>query len=335
MRYRYVDLLRGLAALAVMVTHYRWFFAREVGDWRADAPLPLYSILWPIYEHGEIAVPLFWILSGFVFAIAYGKYGKSLSIRDFWLRRFSRLYPLHFATLLIVASLQATSWSVFGTWQVYGNNDLPHFALHLFFASNWFTMQSSFNGPIWSVSIEELIYLAFLLYLKRWGLSLKAILLAFGFFLIERLTHNPVALCGALFFAGVAMAILPAPPIRFSLLGLAMLTAILFIVSSDALPIYLGTPLVLWLFVGLDRKGPRFPQWLNWLGLSTYSIYLLHMPVLIALRMTVGVVPLPVFMGVVLIIAVPTFYWFELPMQRWIRRLSLASEGEQEARSAR
>lgn len=318
-RYDYVDLLRGLAAISVLICHYRWFFARGIGDWRTDVPLPLYSVLWPIYDHGEIAVPLFWILSGFVFAVAYGRYGKGLSIRDFWLRRFSRLYPLHFATLLLMASLQAISMAVFGAWQVYGNNDLPHFALHLLFASNWFTMESSFNGPIWSVSIEEVIYLAFLLYLKHWGLSLKAIALAFGFFVIERLTHNPVALCGALFFAGVAIAILPKPPLGLVLLGLAGVIAALAFVPSSGLAIYAGTPLVLWLFIGLDNRF-QLPRHFHWIGLSTYSIYLLHMPVLVAIRMTIGIVPLPVFIAIVLAVAVPTFYWFERPMQRWIRR---------------
>lgn len=254
-RLHFVDLLRGLAALAVLICHYRWFFARVPGEWRTDISLPGYSFLWPIYDHGELAVPLFWILSGFVFAIAYGRFGKGLSLWQFWLRRFARLYPLHFLTLLIVAGLQAVSMGVFGAWQVYGNNDLPHFLLHLFFASNWFTMESSFNGPIWSVSIEELIYFVFLIYMKRFGLNLPVALgIAFVSFAVERLTHSPVALCGALFFAGVSFAMVRTDWLFWGVVGLILtgLAAVMF--PRDAVFIYLGAPSLLAVFIGLDSR---------------------------------------------------------------------------------
>lgn len=330
-RLHYVDLLRGLAAMVVLICHYRWFFARFPGDWRTDVALPGYRVLWPIYDHGELAVPLFWVLSGFVFAMAYGRYGKGLSVLEFWWRRFSRLYPLHFATLLLVAALQAASWRTTGQWQVYGNNDVPHFIQHLFLASNWFTMESSFNGPIWSVSIEEVIYFVFLLYLKKLGLSLWSLALAFAFFILERLTFNPVALCGALFFTGVSIAILPKPPVRVVLLGFVGLAALTLFVPSHALLIYAGTPLILWLFIGFDDSF-RLPVQLRWIGAITYSVYLLHMPVLIALRMTVGAVPLPLFAVLVISVAVPTFYLFEMPAQRWIRSRSIRAPAGGKAR---
>ena len=327
-RYAYVDLLRGFAALAVLICHYRWFYARHPGDWR-DVPLPADDYLWPIYGYGGMAVQLFWILSGFVFAVAYGQYGKGLSVREFWLRRFSRLYPLHFATLLIVAALQAVSMVVFGTWQIYGNNDVQHFILQLFLASNWFSLDWSFNGPIWSVSIEELVYIGFLIYLKAGGLSLRnASIVAVVSLVLAGLTQNLVVQCSALFFAGVAIAIVMP---RFSwrmpvaiiacatVLGLYVLLALAdFEPWIPTLLIYLGTPSLLLLFISLDYRF-ELPRQFHWIGASTYAIYLLHMPVLILLRMTVGIVPLWAFAGIVIALAVPTYYWFEAPMQRWIR----------------
>lgn len=318
-RYHFVDLLRGLAALVVVVCHYRWFFARFPGDWRTDVHLPGYSVLWPIYDHGKLAVPLFWVLSGFVFAIAYGRYGKGLSIFDFWLRRFSRLYPLHFLTLLIVAGLQAASMARFGTWQVYGNNDLPHFILQLFFASNWFTMTSSFNGPIWSVSIEELIYFVFLLYMKRFGLKLwPAIIIAAVSFAVERFTHNPVALCGALFFIGVIISRLRIDMLWWGLSGLLATAVISAVSPHDAVFIYLGAPSLLAVCVGLDRRF-KLPERFHWFGLSTYSIYLWHMPLLIALRILGILPPLWLFVGVVLAIGSLSFRYIEAPAQQAIR----------------
>ena len=327
-RYAYVDLLRGFAALAVLICHYRWFYARYPNDWR-DVPLPADGLLWPVYGYGGMAVQLFWILSGFVFAVAYGQYGKKLSAREFWLRRFSRLYPLHFATLLIVAGLQAVSMYKFGTWQVYGNNDMHHFLLQLFLASNWFSSDYSFNGPIWSVSIEELVYIGFLIYLKSAGLNLRAALaICAASLVLTGFTGNLVAQCAALFFGGVAFAILaPRFPSRMpaAVIGcLFVLAAYVALALADlepwipALLIYVGAPSVLLLFIALDYRF-ELPRQLHWIGASTYAIYLLHMPVLILLRMTVGIVPLWAFVGLVVALAVPTYYWFEAPMQRWIR----------------
>lgn len=322
-RYAYVDLLRGFAALTVLICHYRWFFARWPGDWRRDIDLPGYSFLWPAYDHGEVAVPLFWILSGFVFAIAYGRFGKALSLREFWFRRFSRLYPLHFLTLIIVAGLQMVSLHVFGVWQVYANNDLPHFVLQLFFASNWFTMESSFNGPIWSVSIEELIYFAFLIYMKRFGLNLPvAVIIAFVSFCLVQLTNLSVALCGAMFFAGVAMARLRFSLLYVGLAGLAVALVLLVLFQGQWAFTYIAAPALLATCIGLDRKA-SLPRQFHWFGLSTYSIYLWHMPVLIALRMTVGVVPLWVFAGIVLPLAYLSYRFFEAPMQTRLRQAVL------------
>jgi peptidoglycan/LPS O-acetylase OafA/YrhL len=327
-RFHFVDLLRGLAALAVLICHYRWFFARYPGDWRTDIPLPGYSVLWPIYDHGEFAVYVFWTLSGFVFAIAYGQFGKGLSIRDFWLRRFSRLYPLHFATLLTMAALQTYSMARFGAWQVYGNNDVPHFILQTFLASNWFTMENSFNGPIWSVSIEELIYFAFLIYMSRAGLNLRlALALAGVGFVIERLTGNMVALCGSLFFAGVATSVL-LPQVHgrmgrytmlVSLIALMDATALFRLVGGAGVTVYLFPLAALWLFASFDLSL-ELNRRLRWIGAITYAVYLLHMPILVALRMAFGMVPIWLFVGLVIALAIPTYYLFEAPVQRWIRR---------------
>lgn len=43
------------------------------------------------------------------------------------------------------------------------------------------------------------------------------------------------------------------------------------------------------------------------------------MPVLIALRMTAGILPLPVFLLLVVGLAVPCYRYFEIPMQKWLR----------------
>jgi peptidoglycan/LPS O-acetylase OafA/YrhL len=338
-RFHYVDLLRGLSALAVLVCHYRWFFARGVGDWRADAPLPLYSFLWPLYEHGGLAVQMFWVLSGFVFTVAYG--AKGVTARAFWVHRVARLYPLHLLTLLVMAALETFSLYHFGHWTIEPNNDLPHFALHLFFASNWFTMEPSFNGPIWSVSVEVLIYFAFLLYMARAGLNLLAAIgLAIVGAAIALATESSLAQCLSLFFAGVTIGILT--PRAHQRLGKLLLpVAGLLVLAAAAigfaahlagqgihihtLMIYAGTPAALALFIALDLNY-QLPNRFHWIGLSTYSVYLWHVPLIVAAMMAFDLTPilpnpftLLAFVSIVAGVSVLSYRWIEAPAQRWVR----------------
>jgi peptidoglycan/LPS O-acetylase OafA/YrhL len=178
-----LDVLRGLAALAVVFTHWSDFYFR--GTTRLEfsyAWLPGYSFLAPLYNEGWRAVDVFFCLSGFIF---YVLYAESIATRrtragEFALLRFSRLYPLHLATLLLVAGLQWSMHAAYGSFQIVPTNDLTHFALHLFFASSWGYGDISFNGPVWSVSVEILLYAVFfgacaLGWRRWWQLALLAL----------------------------------------------------------------------------------------------------------------------------------------------------------------
>ena len=93
-----LDALRGLAALAIVVHHY-WFLAPA-------GSRPLESALGIVYEYGRLAVPLFYLLSGYIFFSAYAAAlgERRLSGGSFFWLRASRLYPLHLMTLLAVAA---------------------------------------------------------------------------------------------------------------------------------------------------------------------------------------------------------------------------------------
>ncbi|MCY7280847.1 MAG: hypothetical protein LH610_08135, partial [Sphingomonas bacterium] len=122
------------------------------------------------------------------------------------------------------------------------------------------------------MSVEVLIYLGFVVYLKRFGANLLVAigLAAFGA-VTELATDNSIALCLALFFAGVAIGILA--PLAQAWVGrkfvplaaAALLGAITVCFAADAfgfpgmvhmLAVYLGTPSVLFLFIALDYNSP-------------------------------------------------------------------------------
>jgi len=165
-RFYSLDVIRGVAALAIVFWHWKHFYyfngsgVIELEGLRE----PFYDYLFVLYEKGLFAVEFFFALSGFIF---YWLYSDSVSkgkvqVWNFAVLRLSRLYPLHFATLILVLGFQIITFYRAGEFFVYPFNDLHHFVLNVLFMSYW-GMESgeSFNGPTWSVSIEVLLYVIF------------------------------------------------------------------------------------------------------------------------------------------------------------------------------
>lgn len=160
-----LDVIRGGAALAVVLNHWKHFKynippVEEVNRYYS----PLYELLSPLYDYGWVSVDLFFVISGCIFSYYYADLirNKDLSAYNFFARRVSRLYPLFFLTTLLTASLQYYSFHKNGHGIVYDNTDLYHLALNLAFVSAWgIEAGPSFNGPAWSISVEMLLYILF------------------------------------------------------------------------------------------------------------------------------------------------------------------------------
>lgn len=164
-RFYGLDLLRGVAALGVVLWHWGHFFWDGSGYSGYDSSqAPFAEALAIFYRRGSLGVDLFFALSGFIFAWLYATriHEKKVGGKDFAVLRFSRLYPLHLATLLFVASVQWYRVDNGLIPFVYVLNDAQHFVLNLLFVSGWsMGFGLSFNGPAWSVSVEIFLYLAF------------------------------------------------------------------------------------------------------------------------------------------------------------------------------
>lgn len=206
-RFYSLDVLRGLAALSVVFWHWQHFFFSGTQPGTFDAArLPLAEWLCILYAKGWLAVDLFFCLSGFVFYWLYSKkvFEGKISPYKFALLRLSRLYPLHFATLVIVAVSQIWFITTTGSYFVYPNNDVKHFVLNLIFASSWsFERGYSFNGPIWSVSVEVLLYALFfscslLLPIRAMVIALISII---GFLIVQKY-YPPIGRGIGSFFLG-------------------------------------------------------------------------------------------------------------------------------------
>lgn len=351
-RFFWVDALRGVAALVIVVFHYHHFYLADAYD-RPAVPdistFPYANLLTPLYSSfAANAVELFWLISGFVFLHVYLR--RETGVWPFAVARFARLYPLHFATLLYVAALQVVSMQVAGHWQIYDNNDVRHFILQLFMASNWNNLAHglSFNGPIWSVSLEIVVYGMFFCaipLLKKAPIATSAVLSVLAWSWIG---FHPFAVpfvsmgvfeCAAYFFVGSLLYALRPYAFLSRAMGLAVAGVALFVVGKvvgfDDLLI-IGTAIALVsLAAALDAIAPDKGKWLSPLGDISYSVYLVHVP----LQMTILLVAdmffdgtrdfanstltLPVYLAVSIAVALFVHRWLELPLGKRSKQLLL------------
>jgi len=179
-----LDALRGLAALCVVLWHWTHFFYDGTQPGALDAgSLPWATFFAPFYRGGWLMVDLFFSLSGFIFFSLYAEAiaARRVSFRDFGVLRLSRLYPLHFVTLLTVAGGQWAMLALQGRTFVYGA-DAAELPSQLLLVHSWAGDQGiGFNGPSWSISIEVLLYLVFfgfcrLGFRRGWQIALMALL---------------------------------------------------------------------------------------------------------------------------------------------------------------
>jgi peptidoglycan/LPS O-acetylase OafA/YrhL len=328
----------------VLFFHYR-HFAHLAGTGPVGrATVPFYSLLRPLYEYGQYGVQVFWGISGYIFFWKYGAaiHANAVAARDFFWLRFSRLYPLHIATLTAVIVLQAVHRQVGGSNFIYPTNDVDLFVRQLFLATDWGTQSPfSFNGPIWSISAEVAVYAGFFLLMRRFAptLMLCAAVIAAGLGLqLVGLDWVSIA-CATYFFAGGMAALLrpksakPAAAALGGLIALSIATGTLG--DRDKLPtiLLLAVPCLL---VILTRDWPLLARWqkqVQFAGNLTYSSYLLHFPLQLTLAILVaasGIVPpltspwfLAAYLGVTLGAAALSYHRFERPAQRWIRQRAL------------
>ena len=346
-------MLRFSAAVAVLFWHYQHFYYPRAGvnGLGAHDREPLYHALWLFYDHGVEAVELFWVISGTVFAAVYLG-GPRTTARSFFVRRFARLYPLHWVTLLVIAALQLVSLESLGHFQIYPYNDLYHFVLNLGLISHWgFQKGWSFNAPIWSVSTELLIYVVFFLALpalRRFSILAVAAVLLFAKLGME--ATFPLCRCGVYFFLGVCAyecwRLLDQrsrwwPLFAGGLLVAAVLGAERAGISVQRLADGLGLtanrlsmlvlfPALVLIATSLDRFAS--PGTLGrWLGQLTYGTYLWHVPLqvlgLIVLQhMKWGdrVVSSPAFLVGFFVLVVTAAHlslvYLEEPARRWLTK---------------
>jgi peptidoglycan/LPS O-acetylase OafA/YrhL len=348
-RYEELDSLRAIAALGVICWHY-------VNGFKAA---PFGAVLAPFYGRGLLLVDFFFVLSGFVLAYAFWNERRSPNFGGNVVTRIARIYPLHAAMLCFVAGLQA--YLVLGLHAepfVYTHNDTYHFVLNvLLLNSSGLERGFSFNAPSWSISTEFLVNLLFLalITMPRRLASIGMIVvasIAIGTMISRGLINgtrafgwidNDLIRTVAGFFVGVlaqrihAMVSTRQAPFLWDVAALGLMVGALIYMSlpqawgnaGDVVVCLVVFPLII---LSVIRSGYVSTllrcRPLVYLGSISYSIYLVHFPIQLALYtffVAESVHPdfrsrwlFLGFMALVVTIASLTYRYIEVPAKRWI-----------------
>jgi peptidoglycan/LPS O-acetylase OafA/YrhL len=165
-----LDGLRFIAFLAVFLGH------ALPQEWTAytvqGLPLTFSYIAFRAVSAGGNGVPLFFVLSSYLITTLLLREHErqgAIHLRDFYVRRALRIWPLYF-TFIAGVFLLAPS----GSGAALHAEALP---VYLLFLANWsFLLPASaaaagVAGVLWSVSVEEQFYVLWPLALKRFGVG--------------------------------------------------------------------------------------------------------------------------------------------------------------------
>lgn len=365
-RYHALDGLRGIAAMVVLCGH-AMLTSPVYADailgtgrpqpgslawWMTYTPLHL---LWA----GTEAVFVFFILSGFVLA------GPAMKVKPAWLsyyrRRIARLYLPVWGSLIFAAALVAVtprSVIVGASWWLNGHQQVA-ISAGLGDAVLLGTI-SALNSPLWSLKWEVLFSLLLPVYvflgLRTKNRPLKAISLTaslFGLMATYAITQSDAVRYLPIFAIGVVIYVHIDHLQRLSgrldgrWWGLILAIALLFLSSFWVLQAQGSTPAVIvsasrlmqvcgaaMLVVTVVCWGPISAllqrPWVRWLGSRSFSLYLIHDPIVSTIAFVLGgtaspFLTLAVSLPFCLVAAELFFRLVEQPSHTLARRLSRAS----------
>jgi peptidoglycan/LPS O-acetylase OafA/YrhL len=319
MRYNSLDGLRGVAAYTVVISHFSNhtdFLGGLLGQ-----------------GAGQQGVMLFFVLSGFLMARLYAdRPFDRQSVVAFFQHRISRVVPLFILVVLTSYFWRATSGS---HWPLYDIND-QNLVQHLTFWRGW--------DVFWTIPVEVQFYALFPIFwfayrklgasLIPWIGLLIAVLATIGY------PRTPALLPYLPFFLiGAAISMLPRMD-RHAANALFVICAAAYILEFPQIRNALGSfrggfwesPIYMLLMPALlvaaldspvaDRTLGTRPM--RFLGNISYSVYLLHYPVLYALTsLEVANVSLflAIFLAVTTMVGWLSFRFFELPVRGFMNNV--------------
>jgi peptidoglycan/LPS O-acetylase OafA/YrhL len=118
---------------------------------------PHLGILYPFIDNGYIFVGVFFLISGYVLTYNYADRAATLVKREFWLARFSRLYPVYLLVLVLSFHMLQDEWQARSHFEFWQGIVLTPLVLQ-----GWSPSLATFwNTVAWTLSSEVVLYAAF------------------------------------------------------------------------------------------------------------------------------------------------------------------------------
>jgi peptidoglycan/LPS O-acetylase OafA/YrhL len=345
-----IDALRGIAALCVVIFHLKVMTAHPGGLIGLNTVLGRWgnAYLWT-------AVDLFFVISGFIFAHVYlrdGRLNPHTTVTGYAVARVARIYPLHLATLFIVAGIVWAGAPLAPSFdQTVVNYEIYHFVLNLLMLqASGLERGFSFNSPAWSLTSEFVCYGLFFVFARaggRWLIIGALIAISAGIIadIHPELLPIPSRVARGLvgFFVGLflhhyrtQLQNIPLPALIMLAMGGIVLTPY---IERNGVNAGIVMAFAVWpwfILLCLHPVSSWFLQTrpMQFIGDLSYSTYLLHIPLaLIFLTANGGryfglgdfrwIAPL--YFATLLVLAWLSFSRFEEPMRRKIRMIGKAN----------
>jgi peptidoglycan/LPS O-acetylase OafA/YrhL len=154
---RFLDHIRGVAILCVFFFHcLDATFGFDDLKWQGwfrnfDVPAAFLALLPAAL--GQVGVPIFFVVSGFCIHLSYQR-SKRHGYKEFFWRRFFRIYPVYFAALLLFAFVDPAT-RIVGQPHAAGQFFSHLFLIHNYFGYRYFL---GINGVFWSIAVEVQLY---------------------------------------------------------------------------------------------------------------------------------------------------------------------------------
>lgn len=292
-RLKFADGIRGLAALWVVLFH-----ASEGGHiehLKAAAPALLTHI---VFDLGHLGVPAFFVLSGFVMMLVaerarFDRYGSLV----FLARRMIRLGPPFYVSIVIVLLFLALKH--FTTGAPMPSIDWKILLGHITYTQSLFDMPL-LNSVYWTLSVEVQFYIAFAMIMliadrwstperraatRAWSMVVSALVgLPWVFGLVTHPLYPGSFLPFWASFAAGALACLSWRQTGAMRSALWIYVVILATTAAWQSSSFVAVAAFTSGSLALAGQLKRMDVWLKWrwcqfLGLVSYSLYLVHNPI--------------------------------------------------------
>lgn len=172
--------LRTLLALTILMFH----FTPSGLTWARHPSITLY----PLVNIGYVFVSFFFLISGFILSYNYAHREGGVRKTDFWMARFSRLYPVYLLTMLVSIPMLMLEWQARPHGQFWAGAILTPLLMQGFFPH----LATFWNTVSWTLSCEVVLYIAFPWLLKlRWPRSpWKLAAMVLGFWCLGLVPHT-------------------------------------------------------------------------------------------------------------------------------------------------